>query len=74
MNKMAKVTTMMGKPLPPASQTRKSPEEIELKSNREARMKEIQEHFYSVKARLESCKMADLQNFGKKLMMLTDIS
>ena len=39
--------------------TRKSSEEIQLKAKRDARMKEIQDHFYRVKAKLESCKMAD---------------
>jgi hypothetical protein len=41
------------------NQRRKTPEEIELKSRREARMKEVQDHFYRIKAKLESCKMAD---------------
>jgi hypothetical protein len=39
--------------------TRKSSEEIQLKAKCDARMKEIQDHFYRVKAKLESCKMAD---------------
>jgi hypothetical protein len=38
---------------------RKSPGEIQLKARREAKMKEIQDHYYRVKAKLESCKMAD---------------
>jgi hypothetical protein len=41
------------------SRKKRSPEEIELKLRREARMKQIQEHFYRVKAKLDSCKMAD---------------
>ena len=39
--------------------TRKSSAEVQLKAKREARMKEIQDHFYRVKAKLDSCKMAD---------------
>lgn len=39
--------------------TRKSSENIQLKEKRDARMQQIQDHFYRVKAKLESCKTAD---------------
>jgi hypothetical protein len=40
------------------AKTRQTSEEIQLKAKREARMKEIQDHYYRLKAKLESCKTA----------------
>ena len=44
---------------PSRAKTRQTSEEIQLKAKREARMKEIQDHYYRLKAKLESCKTAD---------------
>ena len=41
------------------TKTRQTSEENQLKAKRAARMQEIQDHYYRLKAKLDSCKMAD---------------